>query len=713
MPFPRMTRRGLLSTAATPLLSAFAGGPKRVAALISEYRPGSHADAIVGKVLNGYYWNGEPRPSRLKLATMYTDQVPDEDMSRDLAAKHGFRIVPSIREALTLVSNTSIGARQLAVDGIFLICEHGAYPYNALGQKLYPRYEFFKQVIDVFRETGQVCPVFIDKHFSYDWDKAKWMYDQTKALNVPLMAGSVEPISRAANIQLDPTLPLERVVTTWSADFFDSKDSYGFHALESMQSLIERRPGGETGIAAVQCFERNAVWDWVAATDWSAHLLATAAATNIDSLKAKAEDPIAFVLEYISGLQVAVFRLNGSIKGRALAAQVKGGSDPVVLPSYWTPSDAVRVPQELRRRYPYNHFAATVHHFEDLVLNHRDAHPVERTLLTSGALAALHLSSYQPAAMYGKSLQHGRHLNKGRRIETPHLKIAYTFRPPADYGPVSWVPKFDDQLAAKGWKLGTFDSKLAGTKAGYFYYLPPGYEKGKSRYPVVYWLHGFGGGPAGATPVMERLDKAIRNGQAPPFILIACTDPIKVSQWTDSKDGKYPIESVIVKELIPHVDSRFRTIAKREMRGIEGYSMGGYGAAYIGFRNLDQFGSISALAGGMLTAERMCTVRDGVIFEKVYNHDRQYAEDHSIWTVTRTAAPGLNKWKPLLRVHVGTDDVSRKQSEDFHLLLAELQVPHEFGMSPKAPHNTAVTFDNWVGNPFDFWRRAFPAASKK
>ena len=129
-------------------------GKKRVAAIVSEYRPNSHANSIVGRVLGGYWLDGH-HECQLEVVTMYTDQVPDRDLSRDLAARHGFRLVPSIRQALTGVADASRGPRELAVDGVLLICEHGAYPYNALGQKLYPRYEFFKQVVDVFRETGQ------------------------------------------------------------------------------------------------------------------------------------------------------------------------------------------------------------------------------------------------------------------------------------------------------------------------------------------------------------------------------------------------------------------------------------------------------------------------------------------------------------------------------------------------------------------------------
>ena len=98
---------------------------------------------------------------------MYTDQAPQNDMSRDLSAKRGFKIYPTIAEALTL------GGNRLAVDAVLLIGEHGNYPTNEKGQKLYPRYELYQQIIEVFRRGGRSVPVFCDKHLSYSWEKAK------------------------------------------------------------------------------------------------------------------------------------------------------------------------------------------------------------------------------------------------------------------------------------------------------------------------------------------------------------------------------------------------------------------------------------------------------------------------------------------------------------------------------------------------------------
>lgn len=412
-----------------PLNNSKGAERKKIAVIISEYRPGSHADAIISKLFEGYYYGGKRCEPGVQIVSMYTDQVPDEDMSRDLAAIYHFKILPSIREALTLTSNSSSGGRKLGVDGVMIICEHGAYPYNEKGQKLYPRFELFKQVIDVFRETGQTVPVFTDKHLSYDWFKAKWMYDQSIDLKFPLMAGSSLPFVLAQKQKFALGTLFEKAVWTWSADFIGNKDSYGFHALEQLQCRVERREGGETGIAAVQCFEGESVWEWTDANPWAGRLLEAAVhGTNctISFNHENIKEPMLFVLEYNSGLQAAIFRINGQKSSESFAAYIRGETDPVFDPKPAGILSPVEVPDSLRNRYRYNNFSAQVYNFEQMLSGNPPPNPVERILLTTGALAALCESSYLPdTLMYGKSNQHGKYLEKGRRILTPHLKISY------------------------------------------------------------------------------------------------------------------------------------------------------------------------------------------------------------------------------------------------------------------------------------------------
>src|SRR2546421_7271118 len=214
---------------------------KPVAAVITEYRHWSHADVIIGKILEGYDHLGGPGPD-LHLVSMYVDQFPANDLSRGLAQKHGFTIYDSIEKALTR------GGNQLAVEGVLCIGEHGNYPANARGQVLYPRRRFFEGVAKTFEKCGKSVPVFNDKHLAPVWADAKWMYDKAKELYVPFLAGSSLPVTwRRPPLQLPRNCDLIEAVQVG----YGPLEAYGFHAFEALQSMVERRRGGETGVKSV------------------------------------------------------------------------------------------------------------------------------------------------------------------------------------------------------------------------------------------------------------------------------------------------------------------------------------------------------------------------------------------------------------------------------------------------------------------------------
>ena len=270
----------------------------------------------------------------------------------------------------------------------------------------------------------------------------------------------------------------------------------------------------------------------------------------------------------------------------------------------------------------------------------------------------------------------------------------------------AWMPPTGDWLQERGWRLGTFRSETADAEVGYYYYLPPDYEADTDkRYPVIYWLHGLTGRPAAATPVMTRLNVGIRAGTAPEIILVSCTDPTQRSMWTDSKDGTVPVETVIVAELIPHIDATFRTVDTRQGRAIEGYSMGGYGAAYLGFKYPDVFGAVSILAGALHTPESLRD-RRAPIFEAVHGGDTAYARARSPWQLVRRNADRI-RGRQAIRVHVGEKDGLREWNTEFHDLLTQLDIEHRWSIVPKSTHNQAQFFSEWQGNLFDFYEQAF------
>jgi endo-1,4-beta-xylanase len=258
------------------------------------------------------------------------------------------------------------------------------------------------------------------------------------------------------------------------------------------------------------------------------------------------------------------------------------------------------------------------------------------------------------------------------------------------------------------WQIGTFESAVVHGDVSYYIYLPPGYRSGDKRYPVMYWLHGAYGRPHSATPVVQRLDAAIRAGKAPEVIVVSCLDPSGLSMWTNSKDGRLPMESLIIDELIPHVDTTYRTIGERQGRGIEGFSMGGYGSAYLGIKYNHLFSSVSILSAALHTPD---TFRDRrrAIFDNVFSGDADYASERSPWKVIEEQADAV-RGKLDMRVFVGAEDGLLDWNRNYHDVLDKLGIEHEWGVVPSSPHDLEIVMQNWEGDFFEYYGRVFGGA---
>ena len=365
------------------------GQRKRIAAIITTYFPSSHADVIVTKFLKGFPTDDGLIMPEVDIVSMYMDQIHENDIGIGLANHHGVPIYPNIRRALTMDS------KELAVDGVLLIGEHGDYTLNEKGQQLYPRKYFMEQICGVIAASGKSVPVYCDKHLSYNWQDARWMYDRAKSLNVPFMAGSSLPLGwRSPWLEHPLNTPIEEAISI----AFGGLESYGFHALELLQCMVERRTGGETGIRAVQCLEGDDVWKAGEDGRWSKEL-AEAALARIENkkdgdMKSQCQSPAVFLLEYADGLRAAVLMLNGYMNGWGYASRVNG---------------QIKATEVILSGPPYIHFSYLSLNIQKLFLTGIPPYPVERTLLISGALDALMESCYQGH----------------RRIETPHLDIHY------------------------------------------------------------------------------------------------------------------------------------------------------------------------------------------------------------------------------------------------------------------------------------------------
>lgn len=378
----------------------------KIAVVTTVYRRNSHSDVMVSRWL-------EPRPRdgefgwakpRTRIASMYVAQFPEHDTSRAICTKHGIPLFDTVRDALTLGSN------RLAVDGVLLIGEHGDYPLNEVGQKLYPRKELFDQIVEVFRREGRSVPVFYDKHLSWNFDWAREIIDTVRTLRIPFLAGSSLPYAPLVPpIHVPAGCEIEEAVGV----FYGGQESYGFHSMEGVQALIENRRGGETGIRSVQAFQNDGVQRALAAGAWSADLM-NAARSKANPIQKSttpqppvpkpkhldlAPCPVAYRLEYHDGLRVTHVSSNGQIQDFCLALRFKG--DPTL--------HAARVDLQGEELF-FAHFARLNRVIEDMFLTGVAPVPIERTLLTTGTIAAC-MNALR---------------REGERIETPQLRIAYS-----------------------------------------------------------------------------------------------------------------------------------------------------------------------------------------------------------------------------------------------------------------------------------------------
>jgi hypothetical protein len=384
-------------------------GRKPIAVVGTVYRPLSHTYHIAGRFIQGYARDGAFHVPGQYVHSMYLDQTPENDLSRELGREFDIRVTRSIADALL------DGDGKLVVDGVLLIGEHGNYPRNDRGQILYPRYEFLEQIVAAFRQAGRAVPVFNDKHLSTTWARARKMLDWSHELNFPLMAGSSLPVTwRRPELELPVGVPLEDGLVA----AYGPIEVYGFHALETLQVMMERRKGGEAGVKAMTCLTGKDVWRAGDDGRWSWDLLEAALGRsetlnpgdirrNVGSMAVQAmpaTPATAFLVEYRDGVRGTVLLLNGHIQDFCFAGRVKGESKPA--------SCLFCLPAPPGAKF----FDCLVTNIEKLFDTGRPPYPVERTLLTTGVLEAALESHYR----------------RGSRVETPDLEVRYAA--PADSG---------------------------------------------------------------------------------------------------------------------------------------------------------------------------------------------------------------------------------------------------------------------------------------
>jgi hypothetical protein len=381
---------------------------KRLAIITTEWRFHSHAWHMGERFLVGYPSDGAWHRPPLDVVSAYVDQFPENDLSRQRAKEFGFTIYPTVAEALRC------GGKQLAVDAVLIIGEHGDYPKSDWGQTKYPRYEFFKQVVDVFKQDGRTTPVFNDKHLSWKWEWAAQTVEWSREMKFPFLAGSSLPVTwRMPSLEMPYGANLQEMMCI----AIGGVDSYDFHALEVMQCMAERRRGGETGVVAMQAWRGDPVWRALAAGSWStggwdpklfesclsrSHTLSQPPTyshrypTNAQ-IRDFVKEPIAYRFEYADGLKATMLLMNGLVNDFNFAARLKGKPTPLSTQFYLPPNPNV------------TYSAGLMSQAERMFMTGKAPYPIERTLLTTGLVAA-----------GVQSLATGQ-----KRIETPHLSIRY------------------------------------------------------------------------------------------------------------------------------------------------------------------------------------------------------------------------------------------------------------------------------------------------
>lgn len=428
-----VTRRALLQSAAAATGAALLGGRSfgeepsrakrpRVAAVFTEFTHRSHAHVLLENFLGPYLFNGRRTDPGVDVVSFFADQTPAGDMSRDVAGRFGIPLFKSIDEALCL------GGKQLAVDAVLSIGEHGNYPVNKLGQKEYPRKRFFDEIVATMRRSNRFVPLFNDKHLSYRWDWAKEMVETTRQLGIPFMAGSSVPLAERRPVL---ELPAGAEIVEAVAIHGGPQEIYDFHGLEVLQSMVESRKGGETGVSKVEFLSGDALWKAADAGRWSRALAEAAMAAELGKRPEpfatvegeEAVEPHGFLLTYKDGLRAAVLKV-GQLSTRWNFACRLAGDDEIRATTFRTG------PWKNR-----NLFKALAHAIQRHFIDRRAPYPVERTLLATGVLEA-----GLRARLAGSPLA------------TPDLEFAYQprdFRPLREMG-ATWKIITDDIPEPRG-----------------------------------------------------------------------------------------------------------------------------------------------------------------------------------------------------------------------------------------------------------------------
>ncbi|QHT66943.1 hypothetical protein GXP67_09910 [Rhodocytophaga rosea] len=405
---PLFTRRQMLGITGMAGLAAMTGITTGAFAQTAQKRPRiaclvtywgatrSHADWIITKLLDGYWWQGAHTPSRVEVVSVYIHQLQESTLGQKICKSKNIPICKTVGEALTL------SGKELLVDGVVIVGEHGEYATDMKGHWLLPRWWIYNQVIRVFEQSKRSVPVFNDKHLSYNWDEAKWMFDKSRELNFPLTGGSSIPIYfRKPEIELEIDTPIKHSIVFGGA----TDEGAIFHCIDVLQAFVERRKGGETGVRSVQSIRGKDTWKWVEANPWAAKLIDSVAIRfNLKSGHFQQnEGANVCIVEYNDGTKGAV--ISGKDVGWTYAGEMEGQQEATIISMLDWPG-------------PFDQYHASnaqPHWITEMMVTQKEPFPAERLLLSTGITNHYMESNWD----------HNRYAAVGRRIETPYLNMTY------------------------------------------------------------------------------------------------------------------------------------------------------------------------------------------------------------------------------------------------------------------------------------------------
>ncbi len=258
----------------------------------------------------------------------------------------------------------------------------------------------------------------------------------------------------------------------------------------------------------------------------------------------------------------------------------------------------------------------------------------------------------------------------------------------------SWENELNDKyIYPRQLKKGSFQSTLMNTSIGYYIYIPDAYqEKPEKRFRTVYYLHGGRpGNEAREAFISHYVHEVFKNPSIDPAIYIFVNGG-ELSHYNSDELNSYG-EDVFIKELIPHIDKVYRTIAKRQGRGLEGFSQGGRAATRYMFKYPDLFGTVSA-GGGSYTIEKLIKESQG--FEDDPRDDKEtiyyVGMGNDAWSLAEQHKSSPNV-TPKLMLWSGTEDMNYKSVEEYQSFLEKLKIEHKLLSIEGVDHNSSVFYE--------------------